>query len=162
MQYQEAAAALIGSAAESLAALDRLTAETSSHRLDAFEPLIRRLSSIRDDLAKGTRLGPAIAKTNELNALLVGGSKLNQPKYRSLLASLLGSYERTGAPRKAILGGLRGGRPRKDGKAKQTLEMKGYSADNLPPPKTGKTRVHPTYAEFRRNSLGQQKVPGSL
>ena len=125
-------------------ALDRLTEGHASHQLDRFEPLIVRLESIQRDLQKENNLLPAIRKTNELGARLIGGIwGLDNPKYRSALASLLGSYQRQGKPPKARLGGLRGSRPRKDGRPTQTLERKGYSAESLPPVKSGKIRVHP-------------------
>jgi len=151
MQYREKAAALLAEAIVKLVELDELTKNTTSHRLDPFQPLVARLEAIRQDLQRESGMLPASRKTFELNARMLGGfARLADPKYRSLLASLLGQYQRTGAPPKAKLGGLKGGRPRKDGKPTQTLERKGYAADSLPPTKKGKTRIHPTFEKSQR------------
>ena len=150
MQYRQKAAELLANIITKLVELDELTEKTNSHRLDPFQPLIARLDSIKQDLLRESGMVPAIRKTFELNARMLGGhARLADRKYRSLLASLLGQYQRTGSPPKAKLGGLKGGRPRKDGRPTQTLERKGYAADNLPPAKTGKTRVHPTFEKSR-------------
>jgi hypothetical protein len=144
MQYQQDAAKLLSQVIDCLNALDNLSNSTSSHRLDPFEPLIKRLVAIRDDLQKEYSLVPAQRKMNELTARVVGGVwGLNDPRYRSALAGILGRYQRSGKPPKARLGGLRGGRPRKDGQPTQTLERKGYSADFLPASKNGRMRIHP-------------------
>jgi hypothetical protein len=157
MQYRERAASILDEVIASLRKLDSLTLATNSHRLDVFEPLIARLEGILADLRNDTKFSAAIKKSNELVSIMVGGlSGLNHPKYRSMLASILGRYQRQGTPPKAQLGGLRGGRPRKDGKPVQTLESKGYSVETLPPKKFGKTRVHPKYRPMSvRKSAGK-------
>lgn len=140
---------------EKLKALDALTEAHSSHRLDLLEPLTARLEAIRQDLLKENGLLPAMRKTNELRGRLIGGIwGLHDPKYRSTLAALLGSYQRSSKPPKAHLGGLKGGRPRKDGLPRRTLESKGYSADCLPPPKSKGVRTHPEVREYLRASGG--------
>lgn len=143
MQYEREMTVLLEEIVGKLKAIDQATSACPSHKLDSFEPLIQRLTAIRDDLAHGNRLLPAIRKTNDLNARLAAASDLADPRYRSTLAALLGSYQPRGKPPKSKLGGLKGGRPRKDGKPVQTLERKGYSAENLPAKKEGKKRVHP-------------------
>lgn len=144
---------LLGDVIARLRALDELTESTPTHRLERFTPLIDRLESIREDLCSDTRMRPAMRKTSELNARLSGGfSRLDDPKYRSLLGSLLGQYQRRTKPSKAYLGGLKGGRPRKDGKPTRTLESKGYTAETLPTAKKEKkVRVHPTLNETRND-----------
>jgi hypothetical protein len=144
MQYRESAAALLEDIIVRLRELDRLTETEVSHRLDLLEPLTTRLEAIRQDLVRENGLLPAMRKTNELRARLIGGIwGLDDPKYRSTLAALLGSYQRASKPPKAQLGGLRGGRPRKDGRPVRTMESKGYSAECLPAPKGKGLRIHP-------------------
>jgi len=146
IQYRERAAEILAEVIARLREVDSLTSANQSHRLDLFEPLIVRLEGIVKDLRQDAALSSAIRRSNELVTRLVGGlSGLNNPKYRSILASVLGRYHRQGTPPKAYLGGLKGGRPRKDGKPVQTLESKGYFAETLPPKKSGKMRVHPKY-----------------
>jgi hypothetical protein len=159
MQYRHEAAEILAQIIERLQALDRLTDAHPSHKLDYFEPLTVRLENIRADLLKETSLLPATRKTNELRARLIGGIwGLDDPKYRSTLAALLGSYQRQSKPPKAKLGGLRGGRPRKDGLPTQTLEKKGYSAEFLPPTKGNGLRVHPTAKQGSVGSEGLQSI----
>ncbi len=156
MQYKESAAGLLEEIIARLRELDRLTETEVSHRLDLLEPLTTRLEAIRQDLVRENGLLPAMRKTNELRARLIGGIwGLDDPKYRSTLAALLGSYQRQAKPPKARLGGLKGGRPRKDGRPVRTMESKGYSADCLPEPKEKGVRIHPEAREFLRASGGQ-------
>jgi len=158
MQYYEEAAAFLEAAIIQLRALDRLTEAHPSHRLDLLEPLSVRLDAIRSDLLRENGLLPAIRKTNELRARLIGGIwGLDDPKYRSTLATLLGSYQRSSKPPKARLGGLHGGRPRKDGLPTRTLASKGYSAECLPPPKAKGVRSHPDVRDYLR-AAGRQTM----
>lgn len=156
MQYSQKICVLLSQTIDVLNVLEDLNNHTPSHRLDSFEPLIRRLVAIRDDLQTGRGLVPARRKMNELTARLVGGNwGANDAKYRSAAAAALGKYQRLGKPAKARLGGLKGGRPRKDGRPTQTLERKGYSVDFIPTPKHGRMRTHPA-----KNSMAGQPPGG--
>jgi hypothetical protein len=152
MQYRLEVAQLLNEIIERLKVLDGLSDHCGTHRLDSMKPLTTRLEAIRDDMSVENRLKPAINKTTELVTCLVGGPELENPAYRSLVASLLGRYQRTGVPPKAKLGGLRGGRPRKDGQPTRTLESKGYSAEVLPPTKGKGVRSHPNLRDHLRAS----------
>lgn len=142
--YQDEAAKLLENIIQLFGALDRLSEKHEGQKLDDFGPLTARLAGIRADLMADSRMLPAIRKTNELRMRLLGGlAGIEDPKYRSALAAILGSYQRNNTPAKARLGGLRGGRPRKDGLPTRTLERKGYTPETLPPSKAGRLRVHP-------------------
>jgi hypothetical protein len=148
MQYRIEAAQILENVIELLLQLDRLTDSYRSHRLEKLQPLTARLAQIRDDLREETGMLPAMQKTGELCSRLIGGNwGVNDKHYRSTLARILGSHQKHPKQSKASLGGLRGGRPRKDGRPTQTLERKGYSADTIPEPKSGRVRVHPTVRE---------------
>jgi hypothetical protein len=159
MQYREEAAVILSAAIERLEALDQLGTRYPGHRLDSLEPLTERLRRIRADLLKENRMLPAIRKTTELRTRLTGGiAGLNDPTLRSTLASILGSHKRKGDPARARLGGLKGGRPRKDKQPVRTLLSKGYSAEHLPPPKEKGMRVHPNVRDqLRAAKAGVQK-----
>lgn len=153
MQYRQEAAGLLDEVIKRLTELDELSERCVSHRLGSMGPLRRRLEAIRDDLKAENRLLPAMRQTTQMITCLLEGPDLRNPKYRSLLARLLGSYQKkTNAPAKARLGGLRGGRPRKDGKPVRTLESKGYSAAVMPPPKGKGVRSHPDVREYLRGA----------
>ncbi len=147
--YNSQALTLIGEAAEALRRLDGITESEPAHRLDRFEPLILRLEQIRADLA-ANKLVAATRKTHDLTVRLIGGLlEFENPAYRSALASALAQYRNKPNPKHSKLGGLKGGRPRKDGSPRRTLESKGYSVKMLPPPKGKGLRTHP---EFRDHS----------
>jgi len=157
MQYREEATKILSEIIERFRALDHLSESHSGQKLDSFEPLSVRLERIRTDLTIENRMLPALRKTNDLRTRLLGGMPgANDPKFRSSVAAILGSYQRTSKPPKAKLGGLRGGRPRKDGRPTQTLERKGYSAEHLPPPKEKGLRVHPTFQKRLRATRGEK------
>lgn len=148
LQYREEAAGVLAQVVELLRRLDALGAAERAQRLDEMEPLAERLERIRHDL-DGGRMLPALKRSNELRAQLSGGQfGMNDPQLRSAVAAILGSYKRAGSEERARQGGLKGGRPRKDGKPVMTLERKGYSLDFLPPKKVLGMRVHPPRREL--------------
>lgn len=155
MHYRLEAAKFLSEILLQLEELDRLSDRFPGHRLESFEPLAARLRSIMEDLLQENRMLPAKKKCAELVTRLIGGhAGLRDPKFRSAVGAILGSYQRKGDRSKARLGGLTGGRPRKDGKPRQTLQSKGYSAGTLPPPKEKGVRVHPTMqAQMRAAKL---------
>jgi hypothetical protein len=145
MQYREEIANRLRVVVQALREIDDISRNTPSHRLDYLEPVQLKFAGILSDLERDTGLGAATAKVAELNARLSHGfSRLADPRYRSLLASLLGSYQRDGGPTTAHLGGLKGGRPRKDRKPVMTLERKGYTAQTMPGKKPKGLRSHPS------------------
>jgi hypothetical protein len=143
MQYLVEAADRLAEIVLLIRRLDEIGEQQASHRLDGLEPVAARLEQIANDLAQGM-LASATRRTSELNARLIDGfSGIDDPKYRSTLAAALGRYRRKATPAQAQLGGLRGGRPRKDGRPTRTLESKGYTAATLPDRKPAGARVHP-------------------
>lgn len=154
MEYRTEAARLLDEAVECLMALDALSEQCQSHHLSSLRPLSRRLEVIAADLRRDNRLGPAITKTDELIMRLIGNGELADPAYRSLVAGVLGKYSRRKGSPQAKLGGLRGGRPRKDGQPVRTLESKGYSAEFLPPAKIKGLRQHPHVRDYLRAAGG--------
>lgn len=155
--YNSQAVTLIAEAAAALRRLDGLTDNEPAHRLDRFEPLILRLEQIRADLA-ANKLAAATRKTHDLTVRLVGGLlEFENPVYRSALASALGQYRNKPKPKHSKLGGLKGGRPRKDGTPTRTLASKGYSVEMLPPPKDKGVRTHPELRDHLR-ACGRQET----
>jgi hypothetical protein len=149
--YPGEAAALIGEAMTALKRLDELTSRELVHRLDPLAPLIMRLEHIHSELVAG-RLAGATRGTHDLTVRLLGRVvEFEDPAYRSALASALAQYSHKPKPRHSKLGGLKGGRPRKDGQPVRTMESKGYSADVLPPPKSKGMRSHPEVRKYLRS-----------
>ena len=141
--YVLEAVTLIEEAIVALRRLDELTDSEQSHKLDRFEPLILRLERIHGDLL-ANKLAAATRKTHDLTVRLIGGLlEFENPVYRSAIASALGQYRNKPKPKHSKLGGLTGGRPRKDGTPTRTLASKGYSEENLPSPKERRLRSHP-------------------
>jgi hypothetical protein len=165
--YSFQAAILISEAVDALRRLDELTSREQSHRLDPLGPLILRLENIHRELA-ANKLSAATRKTHDLIVRLIGGLlEFENPAYRSALASALGQYRHKPKPRHSKLGGLNGGRPRKDGTPTRTLASKGYSSETLPPPKDKRVRSHPEFrghlhmSEIKRNTedLSSIQIP---